>query len=103
MAPSAVGMWKSAPPLVACICSAVNNHYVQQYVSPAASSFPNELKDPAGMWVSDRVNPQSLVVNTDLVKADELPMTWTDMVDPRWKGRLAIDDTNVLLYVAMKD
>src|SRR5216683_2925257 len=80
-----------------------NSKYVQAYTSPAASSFPNELKDPAGMWVSDRVNPQSLVVNTDLVKADELPMTWTDMVDPRWKGRLAIDDTNVLLYVAMKD
>ena len=80
-----------------------NNKYVQAYTSPSASSFPNELKDPAGMWVSDRVNPQSLVVNTDLVKADELPTTWTDMVDPRWKGRLAIDDTNVLLYVAMKD
>ncbi len=81
----------------------VNNHYVQPYVSPSASSFPNELKDPAGMWVSDRVNPQSLVVNTDLVKPDELPTTWTDMVDPRWKGRIAIDDTNVLLFVAMKD
>src|SRR5258707_7384236 len=80
-----------------------NNKYVQAYTSPAASSFPSELKDPAGMWVSDRVNPQSLVVNTDLVKADELPTTWTDMIDPRWKGRLAIDDTNVLLYVAMKD
>jgi len=80
-----------------------NNNYVQPYVSPSASSFPNELKDPAGMWVSDRVNPQSLVVNTDLVKPDELPTTWTDMVDPRWKGRIAIDDTNVLLFVAMKD
>jgi ABC-type Fe3+ transport system substrate-binding protein len=81
----------------------VNNNYVQPYVSPSASSFPNDLKDPAGMWVSDRVNPQSLVVNTDLVKPDELPTTWTDMVDPRWKGRIAIDDTNVLLFVAMKD
>jgi ABC-type Fe3+ transport system substrate-binding protein len=80
-----------------------NNNYVQPYASPSAASFPNELKDPAGMWVSDRVNPQSLVVNTDLVKPEELPTTWTDMVDPRWKGRLAIDDTNVLLYVAMKD
>ncbi len=87
-----------------------NNKYVQAYTSPAASSFPNELKDPAGMWVSpagmwvsDRVNPQSLVVNTDLVKPEELPTTWTDMVDQRWKGRIAIDDTNVLLFVAMKD
>lgn len=78
-------------------------NYVQPYVSPSAISFPSDLRDPAGRWVSDRVNPESLVVNTDLVKADELPRTWTDMVDPRWKGRIAIDGTNVLLFAAMKD
>jgi iron(III) transport system substrate-binding protein len=78
-------------------------NYVQPYVSPSAASFPSDLRDPAGMWVSDRVNPQSLVVNTDQVRGDELPKTWTDMVDPRWKGRLAIDGTNVLLFAAMKD
>jgi iron(III) transport system substrate-binding protein len=81
----------------------VQSKYVQPYASAAAASFPADLKDPAGMWVADRVNPQSLVVNTNLVKPEEMPKTWTDMLDPRWKGRLAIDGTNVLLYAAMKD
>jgi iron(III) transport system substrate-binding protein len=81
----------------------VQSQYVQAYVSPSAASFPGELKDAAGMWTSDRVNPQSLVVNTDQVKQEEMPKTWTDMDDSRWKGRMAIDGTNVLLYAAMKD
>ena len=77
--------------------------YLQAYVAGQAATYSNDRKDPAGMWVSDRVNPETVALNSDLVKADEMPKTWTDMTDPRWKGRLAVDGTNVLLYAAMKE
>ncbi len=77
--------------------------YLQAYVPGQAATYSNDRKDPAGMWVSDRVNPETVALNSDLVKADEMPKTWTDMTDPRWKGRIAVDGTNVLLYAAMKE
>jgi iron(III) transport system substrate-binding protein len=79
------------------------SNYLQAYVPDQAATYSSDRKDPAGMWVSDRVNPETVALNTDLVKADEMPKTWTDMTDPRWKGRIAFDSTNVLLYAAMKD
>jgi iron(III) transport system substrate-binding protein len=32
--------------------------------------------------------------NTDNVKAADLPKTWKELADPKWKGRVAISDPN---------
>ena len=31
-----------------------------------------------------------LVVNTDLVDEDDVPRTWEDLTDPKWKGKIAV-------------
>jgi len=31
-------------------------------------------------------------INTDLVKPEEMPKSWPDLLDPRWKGKLLIMD-----------
>ena len=33
--------------------------YVQPYTSPVAARYPDNLRDPKGLWVTDRVNAQS--------------------------------------------
>ena len=36
----------------------------------------------------------ALMYNTKLVKKDDLPKTWKELAEPKWKGRIAISDPN---------
>ena len=42
-------------------------------------------------WVGARIYIFVQAYNTNKVKPEELPRTFTDLLDPRWKGRLAIE------------
>jgi len=42
-------------------------------------------------WVGSRLNVFVQAYNTTLVKRGELPHSYRDLLDPRWKGRLGIE------------
>ncbi len=42
-------------------------------------------------WVGSRLNVFVQAYNTTLVKRSELPRSYRDLLDPRWKGRLGIE------------
>jgi ABC-type Fe3+ transport system substrate-binding protein len=42
-------------------------------------------------WVAQLNHVFVHAYNTDKVKKDELPRAWRDLLDPKWKGRLAIE------------
>ena len=42
-------------------------------------------------WVGSRLNVFVQAYNTTLVKPGELPRSYRDLLDPRWKGRLGIE------------
>jgi iron(III) transport system substrate-binding protein len=46
---------------------------------------------PHGEWIATRLNIFSASYNTNLVKKDEVPKSYEDLRDPRWKGRLAVE------------
>jgi iron(III) transport system substrate-binding protein len=80
----------------------IDNKFIQAYSPSAAAAFPANLRDPNGYWVTDRVNAQTPSLNTNLVKPEEYPTAWEDLTRPAWKGRLAVEQGNVLLFSAMK-
>ncbi len=51
---------------------------------------PDEVKDPQGRHVAQRLNLLGIVVRTD--KGLELPKTWTDLTDPKYKGKMVMPD-----------
>lgn len=60
------------------------------------TDLPGAGVPAANLWFDQRwlvyyniVSP--VAYNTKLVKAEEAPKTWQDLLDPRWKGRIAID------------
>lgn len=60
------------------------------YVSP-------ELKFAVTPKLSVPFNPiygnyQSIAVNTNLVPLSEMPTTWKDLLNPKWKGKIASED-----------
>ena len=59
---------------------------------PNAASFRPEFKDPNGYWLGTRWVPQVIAYNTKLVSAAEAPKTWEDLLDPKWAGKLGIEE-----------
>ena len=51
--------------------------------------YPTELKDPEGRWNALVVYFLTPAVNTDLVPAAARPKTAQDLLDPKWKGKIA--------------
>jgi iron(III) transport system substrate-binding protein len=48
--------------------------------------------DQKAGWVALRATGIALMYNTRLVSPAALPKTWKELIEPRWKGRIAISD-----------
>ena len=48
--------------------------------------------DQKAGWVALRATGIALMYNTRLIAKDALPKTWKELIEPRWKGRIAISD-----------
>jgi ABC-type Fe3+ transport system substrate-binding protein len=51
--------------------------------------LPAEFRDPKGMWASSNYYVMTPAVNTELVPVAERPKSYRDLLDPKWKGRMA--------------
>jgi len=74
----------------------------------ANSPYLNELIPQAipahKEWIATRLNIFTCAYNTKLVKKEELPKTYQDLLDPKWKGKLSVeaDDSDWLAETVMK-
>jgi iron(III) transport system substrate-binding protein len=46
--------------------------------------------------VPSNVQSYGILINRNLVKPEEEPKSWKDLLDPRWKGRILSDDVRAL-------
>src|SRR5689334_18371614 len=53
-----------------------------------AKHYPGEHRDADGMFASFRVGLCIIAYNTSLVKAEDAPKSFADLLDPKWKGKL---------------
>ena len=53
-----------------------------------ATFYPAEHRDPDGLFASFRIGLSIIAYNTNLVKSDEAPKSFADLLDPKWKGKL---------------
>lgn len=51
--------------------------------------FPQQFWDPEGYWVATNIYVVTPGFNTELVKPGTEPRTWNDLLDPKWKGKMA--------------
>ena len=64
----------------------------QKFVPPSSENFPAKFKEKDGLITPWRVLPISILYNTELVKANEVPKSFDDLLDPKWKGKISIPD-----------
>ncbi len=62
------------------------------YDSPAAADIPDKFKDADRLYMSARLIMLGFVYNTNLVKEDQIPKTWEDLLKPEFKDYLSMTD-----------
>jgi iron(III) transport system substrate-binding protein len=73
------------------IVSLIDRGLTAKYSSPMRDSLREGFADKAGAWTVQHATLLFSAYNTKLVKADEVPRTWEDFLDPKWKGKLSLE------------
>ena len=53
-----------------------------------AKYFPDQYRDPDGMFATSRIWLSSIAYNTNLVKSTDAPSSFADLLDPKWAGKM---------------
>lgn len=68
---------------------AVGAGLTQPYYTPLVEQIPERYRDPANRWTYTRISYFSAAYNTRLVPPAGVPKSYDDLLDPRWRGKLA--------------
>jgi ABC-type Fe3+ transport system substrate-binding protein len=70
----------------------VKSGVIEAYRSPEAAQLVPDLIDPRGFLTPRIVNSYGITINTSVVKPEDEPKSWKDLLDPKWKGKIAMGD-----------
>ena len=68
---------------------------LSKYVPLEGASLPAHYKDPEGFWTSAYVSGTLLGYNSREVKKAEVPKSYDELLNPRWKNAIAIDSNKI--------
>ncbi len=72
--------------------------HLEKVLQPVSSPVLKDLLPGAvpthREWVATRLTLFVQTYNTNLIKKEDLPKTWQDLTDPKWKGKLGIEFSN---------
>jgi len=71
------------------------------YSSPEREAYRETFKDKEGYWTAAYLNALTIAYNSRLLKPEEVPKVYRDLLLPRWKGRMGLDLNKTEWYVAM--
>ena len=76
------------------------NGVLGRYAPQSNSSYPADFKQDE-FWTTVYYNPYVTAFNTGLVPKGELPKTYEDLLDPKWKGRMLLEGTKADWFAGM--
>jgi iron(III) transport system substrate-binding protein len=67
------------------------------FIDLSTAGLPNYANYPAGakfnsVCVDDKWDVSGVTYNTNLVQGADIPKTWQDLVNPKWKGKVVLSD-----------
>ena len=68
---------------------------LQEVKSPYLGDLVPQAIPPHREWIGTRLNIFSFAYNTRMVRKDELPRSYADLLNPKWKGKLGIEAADV--------
>jgi iron(III) transport system substrate-binding protein len=76
---------------------------LQEVKSPYHADLIAPAIQPHGEWAGTRLNIFTMAYNTNLVKKEDLPKSYEDLLHPRWKGKLGIEAEDLDWFAAVID
>lgn len=64
--------------------------YLVSYKTANDSKYSAELKDADYKYYATSMPLQVFMYNTDLLKGDDIPKSWFDLADPKYKGKIVL-------------
>jgi iron(III) transport system substrate-binding protein len=68
---------------------AVHAGLAQPIVSPELGGVPERFRDSNRLWVPTRMSYFAMAYNTRLIAAGTQPKTYDDLLDEKWRGKMA--------------
>ncbi len=78
-----------------------NRGLLQPYAAPEAVHYAAGFKDPQHHWVSLYSGYNVIGYNSKLVSKADAPRNWEDLLAPRWKGKLGMDNEEYFWHAGM--
>ncbi len=66
---------------------------VEKWIPEVARSFSPDFVDPEGYWVGTNDTLHSVAINTSMIKPEQAPKVWDDLLDPRYKDKIVWGST----------
>lgn len=70
----------------------VKKGLTQEYRSSELSNYPEDLHVANGQYSNWGVSLTSFAYNTDQLSEADAPKDWEDLLDPKWKGKIGMQD-----------
>ena len=87
--PRADVFWSSEPFAVEQLAS---EGLLAPAVHPLLESHPREWRRPDDRWFAFAGRARVIAFDPERIPVEDLPGFWSDLVDPRWNGRIAMAD-----------
>jgi iron(III) transport system substrate-binding protein len=68
-----------------------NQGLLKSYVSEEAGAYPEGFKDKEGQWNAFYLITYVIGYNTKHVAPKEVPSSYEDLLNPKWKGRIGLE------------
>ena len=69
-----------------------NKGYFLPYASVNKAATPAEYRDPDDLWIGNNLHLLVILQNTKLVPEGQGPKGWADLLNAKWKGKIAFTD-----------
>ncbi len=69
-----------------------NAKYFQPYAAKGRDAVPTEYRDANDLWIGTNLQVVTITQNTKAIPTGQGPKSWTDLLDPKWKGKIAYTD-----------
>ena len=71
---------------------------LQEIKSPHIADLIAAAVQPHREWIGDRLNIIAAGYNTDLIRREDLPKSYEDLLAPKWKGKLGIEADDAVWF-----
>lgn len=69
-----------------------NQKHFQPYAAKGRDQVPAEYRDPNDLWIGTNLQIVTIDQNTKAIDPASGPKSWADLLDPKWKGKIAYTD-----------